>query len=161
MNNTQEIIDTIAKLDKPTLARMITRTEVKMNKKDVATKSIPNPYVGAVKVTTQIVELAPKYEAAVNEQREAEGKEADFQASARKWGTNLGNGLVENNGKIYVSFIAKEHVLNSYLFGDKVIEKSELDAFIPPKKPNDKQGVESAITFRNISAENIMSLEIL
>lgn len=162
MNNTQQIIDTISKLQGPTLARMISRTEVKMNKKDVATKSNPNPYIGAVKITTQIVELAPKYEAAVNEQRESEGKEADFQASARKWGVNIGNGIVEKEGKFYVSFIAKEHVLNSYLFGDQVISKEDLDPYIPAKKPGSGvQGVENAIAFRSIAAENIMSLEII
>lgn len=154
-------IELIKSLKGPTLARIITRTDVKMNKKDVETKSIANPYVGAVKVTTMIVELAPQYETAVNEQRTEEGKTADFEASSRKWGQNLGNGLVENNGKMYVSFIAKEHVLTSYLFGDQVIEKSVLEPFIPKKKESTTQGVENEIAFRTVSVENLYTVEVL
>lgn len=159
--NTQEILDNISKLTGPTLAKLVTRTEVKMNKKDVETKTQANPYVGAVKITTMIVELAPKYEAAVNQQRIEEGKTADFEAQSRKWGTNLGNGLVENNGKLYVSFIAKETVLVTYMFGTDIIDKKELTPFIPKKKPSTTQAVENEIAFRSIAAENIMTVEIL
>jgi len=154
-------VETIQALTAPTTARLITRTEVKMNKKDVATKSIANPYLGAVKITTMIVELAPQYESAVNEQRTAENKEADFEASSRKWGTSIGNGIVENNGKLYVSFIAKEHVLTNYMLGDQIIDKSELEPFMPKKKDSGTQNLENAVVFRTIAAENIMELEII
>lgn len=154
-------IEYIKSLTGPTLVKMITRTEVKMNKKDVETKTIANPYLGAVKITTMVVELAPQYEAAVNEQLTSEGKAAEFEASSRKWGTNLGNGIVENNGKMYVSFIAKEHILTTYMLGDDIVEKSALEPFIPKKKPNTNQGTEKPIEFRTISVENIMEIGAL
>lgn len=154
-------VEAVKALEKPTLARMITRTEVKMNKKDVATKTIANPYVGAVKITTMIVELAPHYESAVNEQRVVENKEADFEASSRKWGTSLGNGIIENNNKLYVSFIAKEHVLTNYMLDDQIIDKSELEPFMPKKKDSGTQNLDNAVVFRTIAVENIMELEII
>jgi hypothetical protein len=48
----EHFVKLIKDLAAPTLARIITRTEVKMNKKDVATKSVANPFIGAVKITT-------------------------------------------------------------------------------------------------------------
>jgi hypothetical protein len=161
MNNATHILQTISELNAPTLARMITRTEVKMNKKDVETKTTPNPFGTVYKITTQIVELAPKYESAVNDQLSTEGKEASFEASERKWGTNKGNGIVENNGKTYVSFIAKEHVLTSYIHNDVVIDKKEFVAFVPVKKPSATQGTDKEVVFRSVSLENIMSVEII
>lgn len=132
-----------------------------MNKKDVATKTIANPYLDAVKITTMIVELAPKYEEAVNEQRSAEGKATDFESSSRKWGTSLGNGIVENNDKLYVSFIAKEHVLTTYMLADQIIQKSELEPFMPKKKDSGTQNLDSEVVFRTIAVENIMELELI
>ena len=157
----EHFVELIKGLDKPTMAKIITRTEVKMNKKDIKTKTIKNPYVGAVKVTTQIVELNPQYEKTVNEQLTKENKEPDFEASSRKWGQNIGNGLVENNGKIYVSFIPKQHILNTYMLADKIIEKSELDDFIPTKKESSDQGTEIPVLFRTISLENICTIELI
>ena len=157
----EHFVKLIKNLDKPTMAKIITRTEVKMNKKDIKTKTIQNPYVGAVKVTTQIVELNPQYEKTVNEQLTTENKESDFEASSRKWGQNIGNGLVENNGKMYVSFIPKKHILNTYMLGDKIIEKTELDSFIPIKKDKNDQGTETPVLFRTISLENICTIELI
>ena len=157
----EHFVKLIKGLNKPTLAKIITRTEVKMNKKDIDTKSKQNPYSGAVKVTTQIVELNPQYEQAVNEQLKQEEKPQDFEASSRKWGQNIGNGLVENNGKLYVSFIPKEHILNTYMFGNTIIDKSELDPFIPKKKDINSQGTETSVLFRTISIENICTIELI
>lgn len=154
-------VEAIRELTKPTLARMITRTAVKMNKRDVETKSIENPYIGAVKITTQLVELAPQYDRAVNDQRVIENKESDFESSSRKWGQNLGNGIVENNNKLYVSFIAKEHVMTNYMLDDVIIEKSELLKFMPKPKASSTQNVDSEVVFRTIAVENIMELEII
>jgi hypothetical protein len=39
--------------------------------------------------------MNPRYEDVINKQRTDEGKIADFEASSRKWGQNIGNGIVE------------------------------------------------------------------
>ena len=157
----EHFVELIKNLDRPTLAKIITRTDVKMNKKDVLTKTIQNPYIGVVKVTTQIVELNPQYEKSVNEQLSIENKEQNFEVNSRKWGQNIGNGLIENNGKLYVSFIPKQHILNTYMLADKIIDKAEFESFIPNKKENNNQGTENTVLFRTISLENICTIELI
>jgi len=158
-----DYVETVKALTKPTLAIITTNTEVKLNKKDVETKTIENPYIGTRKLAKMIVELAPQYEKAVNDQRETEGKEKTFEAGARAWGTNLGNGVVDNNGKLYISCILKESQGKSFMFESEPIEESTIDPWMPKKKPSstNNQGVEEAVKFMTISVDNITSLEIL
>jgi hypothetical protein len=156
------IVDYIKNLTQETAIIIQTETEVKMNKKDVETKTEPNPYIGAVKKSLQIVKVNPNYEREVNDQREDEGKERTFEASERKWGTALGNGVIENNGKMYISYIPVSTIETSYedSNGEK-IEYSELEKFIPKKKDSsaEKQGVEDVVKFRMIAVENIKSFK--
>ena len=158
---TMSFIETIKNLTEPTLAMIKTETEVKMNKKDVETKKEANPYLGAKKKSTLLVVLNPKYEKAVNDQREAEGKDTDFEATSRKWGTNIGNGIVDNNGKLYVSYILKESKDTEYFFDEMPIAKSLLSPYIPKAKPNTNQGVDESVKFMTIALENIKEMEIL
>ena len=155
------VIETVKALTQPTLALVTTNTVAKLNKKDVETKTIANPYTEVRKISTMLVELAPKYEKAVNDQREAEGKEQNFEASDRKWGTNLGNGIVDNNGKLYISMILKESKGTMYMVDGKEIQKSDIEKFMPKSKPSTNQGIENEVKFLTITAENIASLEIV
>lgn len=157
----QNIIDAIKTLEEPTLARITTNTVVKLNKRDVATKTIANPYDEIRKVQVRIVELNPKYEKAVNAQREAEGKTADFESQERKWGTNLGNGIVDKNGKLYVSVILKDTESTSYLYQDAPIDKAEFVAYEPVSKPSTNQGIEDVVMFMTFAAENITAWELI
>ena len=157
----QHFIELIKNLTGPTKAVIITRTEVKMNKNDTLTKTIKNPYLGTVKITTMVVDLNPQYEKTVNEQLSLEGKEQDFEVSSRKWGENIGNGIIEKNGKQYVSFIPKKHVLTTYMNGNVIIDKNDLDPFMPKGKSINKQGTENSVLFRNVSLENICTIELI
>ncbi len=159
----KHIISTLnsVKLDQSVRAKMIISTSVKMNKKDVETKTIKNPYDSATKVSTIIVDINPQYEDVVNQQREAEEKSADFESQERKWGTNIGRGIVEKDGKLYLSYIPVQTVLNSYFVNNDLIEYSELKPFIPVKKPNEKQDLENEVKFRTVSMSNIIGFEIL
>ena len=154
-------VDAVKELTAPTLAKVVINTEVKMNKKDVETKAIPNPYIGARKFSVMNVTLNPKYETAVNDQREAEGKEQDFKASARAWGVNIGNGLVDNNGKLYISMIVEKTIDVYYEFEGELIEKSKLEPFMPKVKPSTNQGLEKTVTYLTVAAENIVSMELI
>ena len=143
-----------------TTAKIIIRTQVRANKKDVLTKTINNPYINVTKVSTLIVELDPQYEAAVNAQRKAENKSEDFVAMNRVWGKNDG-GIVSHNGNEYVSFIAKEHVLSTYLDGAKIISKEDIAPFVPVKKEGARQDVATPVAYRTVLAKNIIAVEIL
>jgi hypothetical protein len=155
-----QVIEIIKNLSTPTTAIVTTLTDVKMNKKDVETKSRLNPYLGAQKKCVMKVELASNYENAVNEQRKIEEKTADFQSSSRTWGQSLGNGIVENNNKIYVGFIVKDVISTEYFVDDSAIDKKELDAFIP-KKQSSSQGVDTEVIYRTVAIENILKLELV
>jgi hypothetical protein len=154
-----DLISYIQSLTAEAAIIIVTETEVKMNKKDVETKKNPNHYIGAIKKSTQIVKVNPDYQREVNDQREQEGKDADFEASSRKWGVSLGNGILEKNDKIYVSYIPVKTIESSYEFNGEAIEYSELKKFIPEKKSSGNQGIENEVQFRVISLENIKSFK--
>ncbi len=154
------IIEFIKGLTNETVIIIDTETEVKMNKKDVATKTIPNPYVGATKRSKQIVKVNPNYEREVNDQREEEGKARTFEAEDRKWGTNLGNGIIEKNGGIYVSYIPVETIETEYFFNDEKIDYTVLKDFVPVRKDTGNQGVEDVVKFRVIAVDNIKAFKV-
>jgi hypothetical protein len=151
-----EIIGLIKNLTAPTEFVLTIKTEVKMNKKDVETKTEANPYIGASKIAKVRVILNPDYQKQVNAQRQEENKEADFEASERKWGTSLGNGIIEKNGNLYVSYIHVETLKTNYLFDGEEIEYSKLNPFVPVKKSSGNQGIEKEVQFRVVSVENIL-----
>ena len=115
-----------------------------------------NPYLGATKIAKVRVILNPDYQKQVNDQREAEGKEADFEASERKWGNSLGNGIIEKNGNLYVSYIHVETLETKYFFDGAKIEYSKLKPFVPVKKSTGNQGVDKEVQFRMVAVENIL-----
>lgn len=155
-----DLISYIQSLTAEAAIIIVTETEVKMNKKDVETKKTPNPYISAIKKASQIVKVNPDYQREVNDQRNEEGKDADFEASSRKWGVSLGNGILEKNGKIYVSYIPVKTIESSYEFNGEAIEYSELKKFIPEKKSSGNQGIENQVQFRVIAIENIKSFKV-
>lgn len=155
-----DLIKYIQSLTEEAAIVITTETEVKMNKKDVETKKTLNPYLGAIRRAVQIVKVNPNYQCEVNDRRQEEGKDTDFEASSRKWGTSLGNGIVEKNDKIYVSYIPVQTVESSYEFQGEEISYKELARFIPEKKSSGNQGVENEVQFRVIAIENIKSFKV-
>jgi len=153
----RKIIKTVTNLVTATSAKIITRTNVRMNKKG-------NPYanMNVVKISTIVVELVPAYQDAVNEQRDTENKPTDFQASERRWGQNTGTaGLVEHGGKQYLSFIAKKHILTTYMAGDKIISKDDIAPYLPKKKEGTNQGLDAPVIFRSVEVKNILAMNII
>jgi hypothetical protein len=126
------------------------KTIVKMNKKDVETKTIPNPFDVVEKTSKMKVLLNPSYEEAV---RDATNDQS-FQAGERQWGENIGNGLVDKDGTLYLSFIAKENLETTLIHQGKVIQSSEIKPFLPKKKDGEP------VVFRSVKFENIVSLEL-
>jgi hypothetical protein len=153
------IINQIQSLTETNVRAVITtRTVVKLNKKDVATKSISNPHAEVIKVSKQLVLLNPLYEKAVNDALVNDGKEADFQAGERQWGENVGNGVVQKGDDFYVSFIWQETIDKSEYHADgQLIDYADIQQFVPIKKPSTTPDV----GFRSVKVANIISLEIL
>lgn len=141
---------------------IVTRTPVKMNKKDVATKQIENPHGAIYKVQTINVELNPKYEMQVNTARMLEGKEQDFEAEARKWGVRVNGGIIEKNGQLYLNTIEEDKIGSPvYETEDGTeVKYDDLKPFIPAYKPAPKQGLESDVKVRTFKLENVIGMFI-
>ena len=141
---------------------IVTRTPVKMNKKDVATKSIENPHGAIYKVQTINVELNPKYEMQVNTARMLEGKEQDFEAEARKWGVHVNGGIIEKNGQLYLNTIEESRIGEAVYETENGVEVSynDLRAFIPAYKSAPKQGLDGDVKVRTFKLENVIGMFI-
>jgi hypothetical protein len=152
-----------AKIVKPdTKAILQTKTVVKMNKKDVDTKSIPNPHTEVFKINTIKVTMNADYQYRVNEQRIKEGNSANFEAKSMGYGQMVGNALLENNGQLYIKCI-EENRIGVPIYVDaanNVIEYDELKPFIPSRKSNG-QGVEEEIKVRNFKVDSVIGFELI
>lgn len=154
MSQTIELIKSLT--NKNVQAILSTKTVVKMNKKDVATKTEANPYGEIIKTTTDIVYLNPEYQNAV---REATGDQT-FEAGERTWGENIGNGIVQKGDDLYVSYILKEQLHHTaYVHNGEFIEKSEFERFLPVKKIT--EGSTTDVGFRNVKLSNILDLKLV
>lgn len=160
MNN---IINLCKSLTNQQEAIIHTVTEVKMNKKDVATKTVSNPYLGATRKSLTKVLLNPQYEKMVNDSREANGEPRDFVAGERPWGVNIGNGLVEHNEQLYVSYVVLENIPGStYEFEGKPIEYELLKPFVPVKKEEVlAEGDFPKVDYRTVKASNIVFVSVV
>lgn len=146
-----DIVEVVKSLNKPTLAKIITRTLVHMNKfsKD---KSIANPYKRVYKVSTLIVELNPARKSSANQKRIT---------ASHAWGKHVGNGIFERNGKTYISVISKRVVMVNHLTRDALIEKSEIEDFLPKQSKSNKQNLDNLVAYRTFSVDNILSIQLL
>ena len=141
---------------------IVTRTPVKMNKKDVATKSIENPNGAVYKVQTINVELNAEYEIKVNTARMLEGKEQDFEVEARKWGVHNNKSIIEKNGQLYLQVIEGDRIGSPvYETEDGVeVKYDDLKPFIPAYNASAKQGLEDEVKVRTFKLENVIGMFI-
>ncbi len=156
-----EMIDFLKKNDQEMVVQITTRTEVKMNKKDVATKKILNPF-GIVYKTSKIkVKVNFDYQNEVNEQLKVEGKEQTFEAQERKWGEHIAKSIIEKGSQLYLSVIEIDKIGKStYRENDQDISYEELKPFIPEYKSSNKI-LENEVKYRNYKLENIIDFEVI
>lgn len=146
-----QIVELVQSLNKPTLAKIITRTLVRMNKFS-NDKTKANPYKRVHKVSTLIVELNPVCKSSANQQRITE---------SHAWGKHIGNGIFERSGKTYISVISKRVVMVNHLTRDALIEKSEIEDFLPKQSTTNKQNLDNLVAYRTFSVDNILSIQLL
>lgn len=160
LNTQSDLVKFFDNNTKPMKANIVTRTPVKMNKKDVATKQIANPHGAVYKVQTIAVELNANYEIKVNTERMLEGKEQDFEVEQRKWGVRVNGSIVEKNGQFYLNTIEEEKI-GTPTYETATGEKVEYDAlkpFIPAYNPVAKQGLESDVKVRAFKLEHVIGV---
>lgn len=146
----------------PVKGNIVTRTPVKMNKRDVATKTIDNPHGAVYKVQTISVELNAEYETKVNTARMLEGKAQDFEVEARKWGVHVNKSIVEKNGQLYLMVIEEEKIGTPVYETENGVEVSydDLKPFIPAYNPAPKQDLENDVKVRTFKLENVIGMFI-
>lgn len=143
-------------------ATIVTKTPVKLNKKDVATKTIPNDVGDIFKVQTIEVEFNADYEGKVNDQRLLEGVAQTFRAEGRAWGKHVNGSIVEHQGQFYLHCVEiekKNGVVYENARGRKV-EKSVFEAFLPPYRPSAKQELVDDVKVRDFKLQNVIGINI-
>jgi hypothetical protein len=137
-------------------------TEVKVNKSAVIGGiKQTNPFFGRIaKESTVNAQINFNYENAVNNRREKEGSDRDFQTAGLKWGNkNHNNSIVYNNGQWYLQVRVLKGYGTRYFVDGKETPKSEIEAYLPVKKEGSgRQGVEDEIIIRTYKLDNINSI---
>lgn len=162
INNSFELVDFFNHFKSPTRATIVSRTPVKMNKKDVATKQIANPFGEVFKVQTVVVDLNADYEQKVNDQRFIEGSAQTFEAEGRAWGKHINNAIVEKTGRLYLHCIEvnKMGCPRYETATGRDVDYNDLLPFIPVRSSNTKQQLAEEVKVRDFSLPNIIGLNI-
>ena len=163
ITNEKDLVEFFNKYKSPAKVEVVAVTSQKMNKKDVATKKIPNPLSEAYKITNFKADINFDYEDRVNDARLVEGKEMSFEAQQAKWGTFVSKSLNEKDGNFYLKLIPKDKIgATTYCKADgSIVDRLELDPFMP--KPSDKpssQGLDNPVPYRTYKPDSIVYLEI-
>lgn len=146
----------------PVKGNIVSRTPVKMNKRDVATKSIDNPHGAVYKIQTINVEFNPHYEVKVNTARMFEGKEQNFEVEERKWGKHINASIVQKDDQLYLMVVEEGRVGAPVYETENGVEVSydDLQAFMPVYKVAPKQGLDNEVKVRTFKLENVIGMFI-
>lgn len=156
----QELIQRIIEREKrgACFVSLLTETDPQMRKTN-------NPHVGVKKVTEINVTISHRYENCVNNQREREGGERDFEAKPRKWGVHYqgSRAIIEHKGQFYLSAMPNPsgHPKVRYVKDGAEVAKELLSAFLPASKTEetaDAQGVERAVIHRDYAFSSIRKI---
>lgn len=162
INSSIDLVNFFSNYKSAVRAVVVTRTPVKMNKKDVATKQIANPFAEVFKVQTIEVELNADYEQKVNDQRLLEGVAQTFEAEGRAWGKRINGSIVEKQGQLYLHCIVGKKI-GKARYETKTgrsVEYSEFAAFVPNYNSNPKQALENDVQVRDFKLQNVIGLNI-
>lgn len=99
------------------------------------------------------------YENSVNNQKEREGQEREFQVAKRSWGERIHPCVVTHKGQFYIT-VKIQRVLSSPLYIDfsgKELESIEVKPFLPAKSKS-RQGVENEVIHREYKVESIRNI---
>lgn len=160
----QELIDFLTKYKSVKTATIVSKTELRMNKKEVATKQIPNPFGDEkiYKVSLFNGDINFDYETVINDARLLEGKDQNFEASSAKWGDYVSPSLTKKEDDYYLKIIpTKSLTTSTYEKEDgSSIDIKQLEDFIPKKKPSTKQELDKEVPYRVFKLSSIIHLKI-
>lgn len=136
----------------------------------IVTKTIPklkktgNPLYGKVeKIARRNLVVGVDYTNAVNNRREKESKEPDFEAAPLQWGKHYNNYLIEHNGKYYLKCRPKDCGSLEEFFRNtesrEIIPPNQVEPFLPTRSQS-RQGVDKVVPWVTIDLANILNLSM-
>jgi hypothetical protein len=145
---------------KETFLKLVTRTPVKLLKKDKEGNKNDLPEI--FKEQTQQVVINRPYEKAVNAALAAEGKTASFETQGRNWGIGAGAILEHENGTRYLQYILIDSGDVRYTDDEgKAYTKDDFQRFMSTAKKSSSQGLDEEIKVRSVKFDNILSVQRL
>jgi hypothetical protein len=153
-STTEELVPFLVSLRSTQVATIVAITEVKMRKTG-------NPFVGGVrKVQTIKVEVNNNYENKVNDARDAEGKETDFEVAPLQWGEHVSNAVIENNGQLYLQTLVLERDANaSYIDANgNYVDYADVKPFMPAYSPAKRQQLDDEVKVRTWKLSSIYDM---
>jgi hypothetical protein len=137
-----------------TFSTITTRTEPKLLKTN-------NPFIGIRKVSRVNVTIGFNYQNSVNNQREREGSEADFESLPRKWGQRIkGTPLVSHNGNMYLEAKVEKSLDHMYINAQGQNVPDDLIAPFLPKHGETRQDLEKEIILRDYKIDSIIAIKM-
>ncbi len=174
-----ELREILMGVDTPTFISMVTKTPVKMNqylnywivdgegKKKKNPNPTKNPYfdMGIENIKRQYkIVTGFDYENSVNNRREKEGKEKDFE-SKENWMEFISKGLVTDKStgtKFYLRYqYQKDSKLEQeYLFNGNPILKQLFESYMSQRSEYENQGLDNPLQFQVVNLDNVMEISI-
>lgn len=125
---------------------------------------VSNPYPEVRKLNKINGFVGANYESSVQKQEQREGKLPLFMARERTWGTRISPALVEKDGQYYLPIHPRAYGKPTYFarIGDmlKQVTRDKVSPFIPAHKPNESQGVDKPVEYRNYALSSVVALNI-
>lgn len=157
-----ELVEQLSQIKGEVSATLMSKTVFKLNKKDVATKSIANPFGTIYKIQMMDVELNTQYEEEVNARRMVEGNAQDFEAGALKWGKAINNIVIEKDGNMYVKTVVIGKIGDSTYIDENgnTVQFADFAQFVPPYSGSAKQAVTDEVKVRTFKISSISRLVV-
>lgn len=168
--NDEQLVEAIQGYKGCSMATMETITEPKMNKKSRVDGTPTAEFFNGTVVCEgrRFVSIGNTYETAVNNRRDKEGGEKDFEAMELPWGEwyNGSRIILQHKGSFYL----RASYLNAnspktekvYKVNGKVLTEDQaarLHEFLPPKKGSSRQGVENEVIVNSTKIANVIRLK--
>jgi hypothetical protein len=149
-----ELTAILAAVKGVTFSTIVTRTEPKLLKTN-------NPFTGIKKVSRVNVTIGFNYQNSVNNQRQREGSDTDFESLPRKWGERIkGTPLVSHNGNMYLEAKVEKTLDHMYINTHGQNIPDDLIAPFLPKHGETRQELDKEVILRDYKIDSIIGIKI-
>lgn len=128
-----------------------------------------NPHYGRIRkvvmgmsVMVSTSKSGSPYERMVRRRQAAEGKEVDFTAEKRAWGTRIGTTpMIEHKDQIYLEIFCQHPGVTTYYLDDTPINEEDIIGLrIATHNEEAQGGIDDQVIIRAVNAESIIGMRI-